>query len=239
MALIRNITFLFCALSPLVQLHSAQNVWAAKKVTAEKKAPSVKKMKKAVAAQKPAPSAAPKIQAKAPAAPVQPVVVPTPAPVVAPVSAVETVQAPEVTESRFRLLDFRVNQISVFQSSGNSFSGQVSWAPYYRINPKMGVRASIGVAPLLGQGTGTFAALEYQVLYAYNFNQNWTAEAGLGAQTWLASPSSTGLMTSAMGHYKFNKKFLKVVDGAFLGYSTYFSSVLTHQIKAGIQLSFN
>jgi len=142
-------------------------------------------------------------------------------------------------QTGLRLLDFRINEIAAFQSGGSSFSGEVSWNPFFRFNDTMGIRGNFGATLFNQSGGSNFVASEFALLFSYDLTPVWALELGGGYQLWSQTPSVGAGMGSFNIHYKLDKKFLFVIDRFFAGYSAVFmTSALASEAKLGVQIGF-
>ena len=131
--------------------------------------------------------------------------------------------------------DFRANGIYATSTTGNSYSGELSWHPNYALNSSWDLRGIIGFAPLKGEDE-TFIMSEYGVMAAYNINPEWEVEAGAGLQSW--SGQDTSPMFSANVVKSLTEPYWGLVDGLFAGYSMVAHDEAASIVKVGITLSF-
>jgi hypothetical protein len=122
-------------------------------------------------------------------------------------------------------------------SGGNTFSGIVSWNPTFNLTPSWAVRGNLGMSVF--KGTGRFFVAEYELLGAYSgLPIPLMLEAGAGAQTWFGN-GGTSFIASANGAWKLKTPVARFIDRVYAGYTAcFFTDDLTHQIRAGIGLSF-
>jgi len=140
--------------------------------------------------------------------------------------------------SETSILNFRANQLSVFQGSQNSFSGSISWNPTVAISSSLAILGNFGAGLLVGSGITNFYALEYELLLDLKAGQALHFEAGGGAQTWTTNPSITAAMASVNIVYRFEHPILAIIDGLFIGGSDVFQSTAAYEAKAGGQIRF-
>jgi hypothetical protein len=148
-----------------------------------------------------------------------------------------TVKAETEKTSKLSLLEFRGGGLLILQGSTYTLTGELSWNPKYRLTNDLGLIANIGIAFPAGTGGALFILAEYELLARYTLKTLFF-ELGLGAQTWFTSPSNTTFLISANAGYIFDHKVLSVIQSVFVGYSLHFMSTLSHQIKAGVAVSF-
>jgi hypothetical protein len=132
------------------------------------------------------------------------------------------------------LLNFDIAQISVLQSSGNSFSGFVGWNPRLDLS-SLYVKLDAG-ASLLTNGSEKFVAARGQALLGLTLSDRLAAEVGPGLQYWLEGTDNDGMPFFAGGNirYKLNQTF-----NPFVGYAAIFvAGSLTHEIRIGTGIHF-
>ena len=133
---------------------------------------------------------------------------------------------------------FRLCQLSVFQSVGKSFSGEVSWNPCFNLSDRFGIRGNIGTMVLKGF-PDKFAAAEYEALLSFSFNKSLAVEAGGGMQTWFQEAGGTSPVFSLNAAWMFFRKLPGVRAGIAAGYSLFLPEKnTTHEVKLGVALAF-
>ena len=138
--------------------------------------------------------------------------------------------------SNISWLDFRINQLSFFQSNGNNFSGGLSWAPAFHLTRSLNLRGDVGVGLIRGF-PNLFLEGSYQVFLSYLKFNPVRFEVGGGLQTWIGYDSYPELSTNV--EWVFEKKKMFIIDRTFLGYSgILIPGNFTHAIQLGVGLSF-
>jgi hypothetical protein len=135
----------------------------------------------------------------------------------------------------FTYKDFRANGIYATSTTGNSYSGELSFHPNYALNSSWDLRGIIGFAPLKGEDE-TFIMSEYGVMAAYNINPEWEVEAGAGLQSWSGQSSSP--MVSANVLKSLKEPFMGYVNQLFAGYSMVSHDEPASEFKIGVTFSF-
>ncbi len=133
---------------------------------------------------------------------------------------------------------FRLQQFSVFQSTGRSLSGEVSGNPYFELSDRFGIRGNIGGMLLKGI-PGNFAAAEYEVFLSFASSEALAIEAGGGMQTWFQEAGGTAPVFSLAANWMFKRELLGLRAGALAGYSLFLPGKnVTHELKIGVTLVF-
>jgi hypothetical protein len=133
---------------------------------------------------------------------------------------------------------FRLQQFTVVQSYGFSFSGELSWNPLFALGHGFGIRGNIG-ATLLKGFPDRFAAAEYEARLSYAFNRSLAVEAGGGAQTWFLESGGTSPMLSAAVSWIFFRKIQWLRAGITGGYSVFLpKDNLTQEVRLGATFAF-
>lgn len=133
---------------------------------------------------------------------------------------------------------FRLDQLSVFQSFGNSFSGEVSWNPCFNLSSRFGVRGNFG-GMLLKGFSGKFVAAEYEALLSFSFCKSLAVEAGGGAQTWFEAAGGTSPEFSLAANWMFIRNLLGLRAGINAGYSLFLPEKnTTNEAKIGVTIAF-
>ena len=134
--------------------------------------------------------------------------------------------------------DFRLQQLTVLQPYGYSFSGEVSWNPCYYLGRHFAIRGNIG-GTLLKGFPDKFVAAEYDARLSYAFNRSLSIEAGGGAQTWFQDYGGTSPMLSAAVSWLFFRKIPWMRAGITAGYAAFLpKDNLTHEASLGAMLAF-
>ena len=138
-------------------------------------------------------------------------------------------------EKPLSLLGFDVHHLSVFQSGGNNFTGDIAWRPAYRLNDDISLQGNFGLSYMKGFGKNFFVT-EYEVSLAYRHFSPYQLELGAGAQTWFQSGSTkTSPALSFIGSYLFSERWFGYVDRVSLGYTALLiSNLYTSEIKVGV-----
>jgi hypothetical protein len=138
-------------------------------------------------------------------------------------------------EARTRLSRFRLSEITVFQSGGSSFSGDLSWNPAVHLWRNLSLQGNFGVSSFKNQGGSNIFIVEFQALAALKLKK-FTLEAGGGEQFWKDTNSSYFALSGNI-LYQLNSPVWRVIDSVFLGYtSVSIPSYPTQEIKVGIQM---
>jgi hypothetical protein len=139
----------------------------------------------------------------------------------------------EANETNWRV--FRLHQLTVFQLAGWSFSGEVSWNPYFYLNDRFGIRGNIG-GMLLNGIPENFTAAEYEALLSFAISKALSVEAGGGIQTWFQKDGGTSPIFSLGADWMF---LLERRAGINAGYSLFLPDKnVTHEVKLGVTLTF-
>lgn len=136
----------------------------------------------------------------------------------------------------FSYMDFRANGLMVNNSTGDSFSGELSWHPSYEVAADWKVVGLVGFAPLKGDGE-TIIMSEFGVAANYAFLPSWSAELGLGSQAWSGNSSVSSSMVNANVFWGFDQPFFGLVDKLFVGVSSVNHEKKTTEIKVGVTFS--
>lgn len=120
---------------------------------------------------------------------------------------------------RFRVLSFRLNQVTALQSGGNSsFSGEISWNPAIRLWRNFSLLGNFGLSEYKNQYGSDILILEYQALASLALGR-WSLEAGAGAQRWDDTGNSY-LALSGNILYRLGSPIWHVLDQVFFGYTS-------------------
>jgi hypothetical protein len=144
------------------------------------------------------------------------------------------------SEPAFKLLAFRLSQLSVLQQGGaTSFSGELAWSPSVRLAGPLGLRGHAGVAILRGYSSMLFGSLDGELLLTWRVAGGLGLEAGGGMQTWQGGASGTSPALTGGAGWHFGPRFLGFIDGIYADYSAFLTpSSVTHEIRGGIGISF-
>jgi hypothetical protein len=138
-------------------------------------------------------------------------------------------------EARTRFSRFRLSEITVFQSGGSSFSGELSWNPAVHLWRNLSLQGNFGISSFKNQYGSNIFIVEFQALAALKFKK-FTLEAGGGEQLWKDTNSSYFALSGNI-LYQFNSPVWRVIDSVFLGYtSVSIPSYPTQEIKVGVQM---
>ncbi len=145
--------------------------------------------------------------------------------------------ARQVEVPKVQFLNFRVQQLSVFQSTGSSYSGVVTWNPRAEVFDRFSAGLSLGSSVLKGS-LSTFFALEYSAVATYQLSPVMSADLGLGAQTWVNNGGTHFLVGPSIS-YHFDDRPVVFIDRVVAGYSALLISTrLTHEVRIGLGVSF-
>lgn len=131
--------------------------------------------------------------------------------------------------------EFRAGGIYLTNSSGDSFSGVLSWNPSYAINSDWSIRGNVGASALKGT-TETFIMSEYGLLAGYKINSAFEIELGAGMQNW--SNESTASMMNLNVLWNMGAPVLGLFDRVFAGYTTVNQDTKTTELKLGVTITF-
>ena len=137
----------------------------------------------------------------------------------------------------FRYLDFRANGLMVNNSTGDTFSGEASWHPSYAFGSDWKAVGIVGLAPLKGESE-TIILSEFGVAASYTFLPAWTAELGVGMQSWSGKAAVSSSMLNANVLWSLGEPFMGYVDKVFAGYSMVNHEEKTSEIKVGVTVTF-
>ena len=131
------------------------------------------------------------------------------------------------------LLSFRLQQLSVFQSGGNSFSGIATWNPGVWITSNCGLRLSAGGSLLKSRADSKFVAVEGALLATLAVGDGLNLEAGGGIQYWVDNGDDIKML-QANALFPMKSRFLFIFDSIAAGYAMVFvPSKLTHELRIG------
>ena len=130
---------------------------------------------------------------------------------------------------------FRISQLSVLQSGGNSFTGELSWNPALHLTGVLSLSGNLGVSDYRGRTGSDFIVLEAQAFAAVTL-ERWSVEAGAGQERWGAAESGSYFAPGGNVLYRLDSPFLAVFDRVVAGYT--FVSVpgfATQELKLGLE----
>ncbi|HTL10923.1 MAG TPA: FecR family protein [Bdellovibrionota bacterium] len=137
--------------------------------------------------------------------------------------------------SRFEVWRFRLGGLLATNSTGNSSSGLLSWAPRFRISDRWAAGALVGASMfknLAETGGGTFLVLDSMAVAWYRFLPTFEAELGGGMQFWFGKDNAltgTAQISFVPHHPLFN-----VIDRVVAGYTFANFTATTSEIRLGI-----
>jgi hypothetical protein len=137
----------------------------------------------------------------------------------------------------FTLLQFRISPSLYLQGAGGSFTGTAAWAPSFRINPRIQLRAQLDITP--ANTTGGIQILPGGSIGAlYRFTPVLGAELDAGAQVW---PGPQPLWPLARVLAVISPRGLglgrRIPLKLHVGYQPLFGAIFTHGIIAGAEIS--
>ena len=136
------------------------------------------------------------------------------------------------SRGRSQIFAFQLNGIFLLQPGrGNSFTGQFSWTPQFKID-RYEMRLDLGVSVPKNSLGDLFLSVNYELLFRTRVNPDTRLDIGGGAMTWTGYRGLTKPVASAQLSRFYDIKSL--VNQIFLGYSLFFAPNLIHIFKAGI-----
>ncbi len=137
----------------------------------------------------------------------------------------------------YSLQDFRVEGTGIFNSTGNSFSGMVSWLPGLTVMQNLDVKGNFGYT--LHKGTGNALANVGQLgaLVSYRIIDPLAVELGGGVQLW------QGQSAAGMGDVNAvwipQEPIFGRINKVVAGYSYIASGVAMHEGHVGVEISLS
>ncbi len=143
-----------------------------------------------------------------------------------------TPPTPYVGHVRSQIFAFQLNGLFLLQAGGgNSFTGQFSWTPQFKID-RYEMRFDFGLSVPKNSLGDLFLSVNYELMFRTRINPETRLDIGGGAQTWTGARGITHPIASAQLSRFYDIK--SPVNQIFLGYSIFFAANTIHLFKAGI-----
>ena len=130
---------------------------------------------------------------------------------------------------------FRLGGIYATNTSGETYSGQLTWNPELHLGKLFSLIGNLGASYFKSNLDTKFTVVDYGGILGINLGK-LTLEGQAGIQSWTNRKSYT--LVGGGLTYRFVGRKLGLFDRIFVGYNTLLDSGDTKEIKAGIGFSF-